>query len=67
MAGIIDGRRWLETRLAHLEEQLHDENGLSEADRKAIEAEMAEIKAELATSRRRFRRFILWGGRPNGL
>jgi hypothetical protein len=67
MPGIIDGRQWLETRLAHLQAQLHDEGGLSDDDRKAVETEIAEVKAELASSRRRFRRFILWGGRPSGL
>ena len=63
MSGIIDGKRWLENRLAHLQTQLLDP-GLSEEDRKVIEAESAELKAELTASRRRFRRFILWGGRP---
>jgi hypothetical protein len=67
MPGIIDGRQWLENRLAHLQEQLQSETDLSAADRKAIEAETAELKAELASSRRRFRRFILWGGRPTGM
>jgi hypothetical protein len=65
--GIIDGRQWLENRLSHLEAQLHDDAALSEEDRRAVETEIAEVKAELASSRRRFRRFILWGGRPSGL
>jgi hypothetical protein len=65
--GIIDGRQWLENRLAHLQAQLHDDSGLSDNDRRAVESEIAEVKAELASSRRRFRRFIFWGGRPSGL
>ena len=67
MSGIIDGRRWLENRLAHLQAQLQDDAGLSDDNRKAIETEIAELKAELASSRRRFRRFIFWGGRPTGM
>ena len=66
MSGIIDGRKWLENRLAHLQTQLQDPM-LSEDDRKIIEAESAELKAELTASRRRFRRFIFWGGRPTGM
>ena len=63
MSSIIDGRKWLETRLAHLEAQLAGDDHLSDDERKAIEAETVELKAELAASRRRFRRFLLWGGR----
>jgi len=66
MSGIIDGKKWLENRLAHLQAQLQDPM-LSEDDRKVIEAEAAELKAELTASRRRFRRFIFWGGRPTGM
>jgi hypothetical protein len=66
MPGIIDGKAWLENRLAHLQTQLQD-HGLSDDDRKVLEAEAAELKAELASSRRRFRRFIFWGGRPTGM
>jgi hypothetical protein len=66
MPGIIDGKAWLENRLAHLQTQLQDP-GLSDDDRKVLEAESAELKAELASSRRRFRRFIFWGGRPTGM
>jgi hypothetical protein len=67
VSGIIDGRKWLEERLAHLEGQLRDDTGLSDEARKAIETEAAELKTELASSRRRFRRFIFWGGRPTGM
>jgi LPS O-antigen subunit length determinant protein (WzzB/FepE family) len=63
MSSIIDGQKWLETRLAHLEAQLAGEDHLSDEERTAIEAETVELKAELAASRRRFRRFLLWGGR----
>jgi hypothetical protein len=66
MSGIIDGRKWLEDRLAHLQTQLQDPM-LGEEDRKVIEAESAELKAELTASRRHFRRFIFWGGRPAGM
>jgi hypothetical protein len=66
MSGIIDGKKWLEARLAHLQTQLEDP-GLCDEDRKVLEAESAELKAELTASRRRFRRFILWGGRPAGM
>jgi hypothetical protein len=66
MSGIIDGKAWLENRLAHLQTQLQDP-GLGDDERKVLEAESAELKAELASSRRRFRRFIFWGGRPTGM
>jgi len=66
MSGIIDGKKWLETRLAHLQSQLQDP-ALPDEDRKVIETETAALKAELTASRRRFRRFIFWGGRPAGM
>jgi hypothetical protein len=65
MSGIIDGRRWLEHRLAHLEAQLATD--MPDDDRQVIEAEASEVRQELAASRRRFRRWIIFGGRTTGL
>ena len=64
MSGIIDGRQWLEQRLRHLQAEL-DADPPPEL-RSAIEREMAAIRVEVGTSRRRFRRFLFWGGRPPG-
>ena len=64
MSGIIDGRRWLEERLRQLQAAL-DANPTAD-ERVAIESEMAKLREEAGSHRRRFRRWLLWGGRlPN--
>jgi hypothetical protein len=62
MAGIISGSDWLKERLRHLEVALKDNP--SEADREAIQAEIDQLKGEARMGRRRFRRWVIWGGRP---
>lgn len=61
VAGIIDGRKWLDERLQHLRGLL-DANPTDD-ERAAIDAEIGRLEAEAGTSRRRFRRWIVWGGR----
>ena len=62
MAGIIDGKAWVERRLKHLREAL--EGGeLSDAQRTLIATEIDLLEAEAARDKRRFRRWLLWGGR----
>jgi hypothetical protein len=65
VSGVIDGRKWLQDRLRHLQAQLDVEP--SDDQRKAIEAEIEKLRAEAGVSRRRFRRWFIWGGRPSGL
>jgi hypothetical protein len=62
MAGIISGGDWLKERLRHLEGAL--KTNPSEADREAIQAEIDQLKGEAKAGRRRFRWWVLWGGRP---
>jgi hypothetical protein len=62
MSGVIDGRKWLQDRLRHLQAQLDAEP--SDDQRKAVEAEIEKLRAEATASHRRFRRWFLWGGRP---
>lgn len=62
VAGIIDGRKWLEQRIKHLEAALAA--GPPDEERRTIEAELDRLRAETAGSRRRFRRWLVWGGRP---
>jgi hypothetical protein len=64
MSGIIDGRRWLEARLRHLQAEL-DTDPPPER-RSAIEQEMATIRAEVGATRRRWRRFLIFGGHLPG-
>ena len=62
MAGIIDGRQWVKARLEHLQGLLDGDP--TDEERAAIEAEMAQLQTESAAGRRRFGRWLLWGGRP---
>ncbi len=62
VAGIIDGRQWVKQRLEHLRGLL--EANPTDEQRKAIEAEIAALEPEATASRRRFRRWLIWGGRP---
>lgn len=62
MAGIVDGRQWLEERLRHLEAQLNEDP--PDDQRKVIEAEIERLRVEVRSSRRRFSRWLMWGGRP---
>jgi len=59
--GIIDGRRWLRQRIAHLEERLQAEDPSTE-ERAQLETELAEAKAELRRSAG-WARWLLWGAR----
>jgi hypothetical protein len=64
VSGIIDGKRWLEDRLVALEAELNAD--LSDGERQAIESELTRVRQELSEHRRRFRRWLIWGGRPAG-
>jgi hypothetical protein len=64
VSGIIEGRKWLEERLRHLEAALSTE--VTDDQRKAIEAEIEKLRGEAGASHRHFRRWFLWGGRPPG-
>lgn len=46
MSGIVDGRRWVDQRVRHLEDLLHvDHPGeLSDAQRQAVEAELEQLR-----------------------
>jgi hypothetical protein len=65
VSGVIDGRKWLQDRMRHLQAQLDADP--SDDERQAIEAEMDKLRAEAASSHGRFRRWFIWGGRPPGL
>jgi hypothetical protein len=60
MPGVIDGRRWLRQRIAHLEEMLRDDPPAEQ--RPHIEAELARARAELRSTGS-WRRWLLWGAR----
>ncbi len=60
MPGIIDGRRWLRQRIAHLEALL--EEGPPPEQRVALEAELETARAELGRAGA-WRRWLLWGAR----
>jgi hypothetical protein len=62
VSGIIEGRRWLEERLRHLQAALSTE--ITDDQRKAIEAEIERLRGAAGSHHRRFRRWLLWGGRP---
>lgn len=57
----IDGRKWLERRAAFLEGELA--NAPDDDRRRAIEAELTDVRAELDRSTRRWWRFWAVGGR----
>jgi hypothetical protein len=61
--GIIDGRRWLAERRRHLESELG--KGPDDEERRAIEAELAQLQAQAGTNRRRMW-WRFWGARPPG-
>lgn len=65
MSGVIDGRKWLQDRLRHLQAQLDADP--SDDQRQAIEAEIEKLRGEAGSSHRRWRRWLVWGGRPPGL
>lgn len=62
MSGIIEGRRWVQQRLRHLQAALGTD--ITDDQRKAIEAEIDKLRGEAGASHRRFRRWFWWGGRP---
>jgi hypothetical protein len=62
VAGVIDGRKWLQERLQSLQVQLDAEP--SEDQRQVLEAEIQKVRAELGAGTRRLRRWLLWGARP---
>ncbi len=45
MPGIVEGRKWLQARLAFLQERL--DAGPPEPERKVIEDEIAQLRAEM--------------------
>jgi LPS O-antigen subunit length determinant protein (WzzB/FepE family) len=57
---ILDGRQWLEQRIRFLQEELT--NDPADGVRQAIELELAALHDEVRTSRRRWRRWFVWGG-----
>jgi hypothetical protein len=61
MPGVIDSRKWLKNRRRVLREALEDE-GVTAEQRAAIEAELAQLDHEAATSRRRWWWRWLGGG-----
>lgn len=62
MAGIIDGKAWVDQRLKHLRDALAA-GELSDGQRTLIETEIDLLESERARDRRTFRRWLLWGGR----
>jgi hypothetical protein len=62
VSGIIEGRRWLEERLRHLQAALSTE--ITDDQREAVEAEIERLRGQLGSSHRRVRRWFIWGGRP---
>lgn len=62
MAGIIDGKDWVEKRIGHLKAAL--EGGeLTDAQRVLVETELEQLEEEARRNRSRFRRWLFWGGR----
>jgi hypothetical protein len=59
VAGVINGRRWLQQRIQHLEAQLQGD--LSDTHRAQLEAELERARAELRHER--LRRWLWWGPR----
>ncbi|MDQ6615473.1 MAG: hypothetical protein M3083_12190 [Actinomycetota bacterium] len=62
MPGIINGRSWLSTRRDALQAGLAKDP--PDEQRAAIEAELAAVDRELATSRHRWWRWLLPGSQP---
>lgn len=62
VSGIIDGRRWLAERQRHLEAELGKD--LTDDERSAAEAELAQIRTEAHNHRRRAWWRLFWGVRP---
>lgn len=60
--GVIDGDAWRRSRMAALEAALRSD--VDPEQRAAIETELVELKAALGAGRRRWARWLLWGGRP---
>lgn len=61
MAGIVEGREWLEQRIGFLEAEL--DHNPSDGTRALIEVELATLREELRTKRRGRWRWFLFGGR----
>jgi hypothetical protein len=64
VSGIIDGKQWLQERVKHLTAQL--EADPTDEQRVLVETELEQLRAELGSSRGRFRRWLVWGGRLPG-
>lgn len=60
--GVIDGDAWRRSRLAALESALRTD--VDPEQRAMIETELVELRAALGAGRRRWARWLLWGGRP---
>jgi hypothetical protein len=60
MPGVIDGRRWLRQRIAHLEEALQSDPPAGQ--RQQLEAELAGARQELRRTGG-WRRWLLFGAR----
>ncbi len=62
MAGIIDGKAWLDQRIKHLRAAL--EGGeLTESQRVLVETELEQLETEAQREKAKLRRWLLWGGR----
>lgn len=61
MGSIIDGRRWLRERIAHLEAALEGDD-LDEGQREAVTTELEQLRAEHGQASRR--RWWRWFGGP---
>lgn len=60
--GVIDGDAWRRSRLEALESALRTD--VDPEQRAMIETELVELRAALGAGRRRWARWLLWGGRP---
>ena len=61
MSGIVNRQEWLRQRISHLETLLTGE--ISDEDRSAAEAALAEAREQLRQGRG-WRHWLLWGARP---
>ena len=62
MAGIIDGKAWVDERIKFLRAAL-DGGELTESQRVLVETELEHLAAEAQRDKRKLRRWLVWGGR----